>query len=517
MMDTAAGNSGNSGNSGVEAVKLDVHPPALQHSELCPSNKQQQSTNPLHHSLKSVKSVDSVSAIGAFPLGSLRVNDPRESDELVSDLPMENPTSTPACVSGGDVFILDDLPANFTIGCDTTSFNSTQSFPGFRDIPPGVHLIWVAPSESTSSRSGYWIYTPEKDPTQPGHVYVKQWDKFNEVLGDPASQAEERFQKERLEQIFGTLSPYHLRAASTESSHKLALTQGDDSPLDLLGDKNIWYQLTFAIHPALLNRVTSQTRNTWHVTTMDSVAGETGLAGEAQLYASGASHLRFTFPMDVRLIDPEATGADRTRQALDPTRWIINRLECPDGDHQPDDLIGEFQFAFLAGMHLGNQSCLEQWFFLATRVIFRSFGLTIDKPQLARNLIQTFHAQLLYNDRYLQGDVLELMPQHARKLQLALTTYKARLDETLLALGDLCTPDQHSVGVAFSSLESWLWRLGWDLRGEYVRSGNVMLEDGEIVQAELSDFEDEDERGEFAPTVVEMENGREAGLLSWDA
>jgi A1 cistron-splicing factor AAR2 len=142
--------------------------------------------------------------------------------------------------------------------------------------------------------------------------------------------------------------------------------------------------------------------------------------------------------------------------------------------------------------------------------------LVVEKPQLARSLVQTFHAQLLYNGRYLQEDVLGMMPEHAHKLQKALITYKARLDERLLALGDQCTPDQCAVGVAFSSLESWLWTLGWDLRGEYLRSGNVMLEDGEIVQAELSDFEDEDERGEFAPTVVEMQDGREAGLLSWN-
>ncbi|KAI1132978.1 A1 cistron-splicing factor [Nemania abortiva] len=429
-----------------------------------------------------------------------------------------NLSPNPALSSGGDAFILDDLPANFTIGCDTTSFNSTQPFAGFRDIPPGVHLIWVAPSESTSSRSGYWICTPDRDDTQPGRVYVKQWDKFNEVLRDrdPTSRANEQFQTQSLQQIFAQLSPYHLRAASTESSHKLALTQGDDNPPDLLGDQNIWYQLTFAIRPDLLNRVTGQAQDIWHVTTSDSVAGETILAEEAQLYASGTSHLRFIFPMDARLINPEARGAERTRQALDPTGWIIDKLESSSGENNPEDLIGELQFAFLVGMHLGNFSCLEQWFFLATKLIFRSYNLAVDRPRQVRNLIQTFHAQLLYNDRYLQGDVLELMPEHARKLRLALTTYKTHLDEKLLALGGLCTPDQQAVGMAFSSLESWLRQLGWDLSGEYVRSGNVMLEDGEMVQAELSDFEDEDERGEFAPTVVEMENGRETGLLSWD-
>ncbi|KAI0533493.1 A1 cistron-splicing factor [Xylaria digitata] len=425
--------------------------------------------------------------------------------------------SSEASSSGGrDAFILDGLPINFTIGCDTTSFNSAQSFPGFRDIPPGIHLIWVAPSESTSSRSGYWICTPENGDTQLRRVYIKQWDKYDEVLRDPTNQTEERFQNESLEQVVAHLSSYNLRAASTECLHKLAPSQEGDNPSDLLGDQNIWYQLTFAIQPNLLNRVVGQARNAWHVTTADSVAGDTGLAEEAQLYASATSHLQFTFPMDARLINPEATGQEITRQALDPTGWIIDKLENPNGDRCPEDLIGEFQFAFLVGMHLGNFSCLEQWFFLATRLIFRSYSLTIERPEQARNLIQTFHAQLLYNDRYLEGDVLELMPEHARKLQLALTTYKNRLSEKLSALGDLCTPGQHAVGMAFKSLESWLLRLGWDLRGEYVRSGNVMLEDGEMVQAELSDFEEEDERGEFAPLVVEMENGTETGLVSWD-
>ncbi|KAI0195113.1 AAR2 protein [Xylaria flabelliformis] len=420
-------------------------------------------------------------------------------------------------LSGGDVFILDDLPANFTIGCDTTSFNSTKPFPGFRDIPPGAHLIWVAPSESTSSRSGCWIYTPNKDDVQLRRVYVKQWNQFDEVLGDPANPVEEQTQNESLEQKIDQLSPYNLRAASTESSHKLALPQGDGIPPDLLGDQNIWYQLTFAIQPNLLNRITGQTQDIWHVSTTDGVAGDNASAKEAQLYATATSRLRFTFPMDARLISPDATGAERTRQALDPTEWVIQKLEDPSGDNRPEDLTGDLQFSFLVGMHLGNFSCIEQWFYLTTELIFRSYSLTIDRPQQARSLIQTFHAQLLYNNRYLQGDILDLMPEHARKLRLALTTYKTRLDENLRGLGDLSTPDQLAVSIVFSSLESWLLRLGWDLRGDYVRLGNVMLEDGEMVEAELSDFEDEDERGEFAPTIVEMENGTEAGLLSWDS
>ncbi|KAI1502331.1 A1 cistron-splicing factor [Biscogniauxia marginata] len=505
--------------------------------EVCQTPNPQSSSSPSRissadssnqNSLRSVKSVESVSTIGALPLGSLRVKEPRpDGDNIPTPLPipdsaMEPSEASHAFLKSGDVFILDDLPAKFTVGCDTMSFATTKPFPGFRDIPPGAHLIWVAPSESTSSRSAYWLYTPEREPTSLATVYVKQWDNFNEVLNDPASQAEERFQKERLDQIFGNLSPYQFQAATSRPARPSASSQVDPLP-DFLTSTAIWYQLTFAIKPGLLKRITGKTNaSSWPVTSTDGVVGETTLVEESRLYANAPSQFRFVFPMDVHLINPTAEGSERTRQALDPTSWILDKLEgsTSTSDTQSaadDELVGELQFAFLTGMHIGNFSCLEQWWFFATRIVFRSYDLVTERPRLARHLIQTFHAQLVYNDRYLGGDVLEMMPENARRLQRAMVTYKARLDEKLLALGDRCDPDQHAVGVAFSSLEAWLWRLGWDLRGEYVRSGNVMLEDGEVVQAELSDFEDEDERGEFAPVVVEVEeDGRETGLVSWD-
>jgi A1 cistron-splicing factor AAR2 len=41
------------------------------------------------------------------------------------------------------------------------------------------------------------------------------------------------------------------------------------------------------------------------------------------------------------------------------------------------------------------------------------------------------------------------------------------------------------------------------------------LEDGEIIDAALTEFEDEDERGEYAPQIIELdEHGREKGLFS---
>ncbi|KAF3021890.1 hypothetical protein E8E14_004309 [Neopestalotiopsis sp. 37M] len=470
--------------------------------------------------LLSLKSVDSVPVTGAFPFGSLRINEPPEdadTDEMDHATPLTVPDRTPDpadkdadMLQGGDVLILDDLPDIFTIGCDTISFSTTQQFLGFRDIPPGAHLIWVSPLESTSSRSGYWISTPAKEAGSPGKVYVKQWDKFNEVLSEPASQAEERFQRERLGQIFAKLAPYQFKA-STSAVAPPSLTANADPLPSFLSNTTIWQQLTSAIELQLLDRLTGgKKKDTWAINTSDRIAGETSMPEEARLYPTSSAQLTFSFAMDQRLFDPEAAGAERTQQALDPTSWILSRLD------QEDTLLGEVQFAFLTGMHLGNYSCLEQWWYYTTMIVFRSYRLAIDRPALVLRLIQAVHAQLVYNERYLEGaSILDSAPEQARRLQRALTVYKSRLNEQLLSLGERCTPEQGAVGEAFSALESWLWRLGWDLRGDYVRSGKVMLEDGEVIDAELSDFESEDERGEFAAVVVDVdENGRPTDFVS---
>ncbi|KAI0381031.1 hypothetical protein F5Y04DRAFT_90203 [Hypomontagnella monticulosa] len=505
-------------------VTVEIYPPSTPDAiGRLPSNTISAANSPGIRSLKSSKSVESLPAIGAIPLGALRITEPSEEPELEPDTPLTSPdeamepssNSRHAFPTGGDVLILDDLPADFTVGCDAMSFSTKEPFPGFRDIPPGAHLIWVAPSALTSSRSAYWIITPERKEGEPSEVYVKQWDNFNEILNDPASQAEERFQKEKLEQIFHSLSPYQLR--TTSGVLLPPPTQESDHLPSFLRNDTIWSQLTSAINADLLNRITGKTQRSWQVTTQDSVAGQVTMAEEARLYARGKSQLRFLFPIDAPLISATASGEERTRQALDPTTFVLSVLENSTATQRPEDLVGELSFAFLTGMHLGNYACLEQWWFYATKLIFRSFSLAVVRPDLTHRLLRTFHAQLVFNDRFLEGDVLEMMPSHARVLQKALVTYKARLDEQLLALGDRISPAQHAVGAAFSDLEAWLWRLGWDLRGEYVRAGNLMLEDGEVVQAELSDFEDEDERGEFAPVVVQLDGGgRETGLVSWD-
>ena len=55
------------------------------------------------------------------------------------------------------------------------------------------------------------------------------------------------------------------------------------------------------------------------------------------------------------------------------------------------------------------------------------------------------------------------------------------------------------------TLEGWLKEeLGWELNDNFVRRGLLELEDGEQVEVEAGEMEEEDERGEFAPLVVDL-------------
>ena len=50
-------------------------------------------------------------------------------------------------------------------------------------------------------------------------------------------------------------------------------------------------------------------------------------------------------------------------------------------------------------------------------------------------------------------------------------------------------------------MEAYLWKKGWDLRQYAAREGKYQLEDGEYVDAEVKDFDAEDERGKPSPIL----------------
>ncbi|KAK5994558.1 hypothetical protein PT974_05037 [Cladobotryum mycophilum] len=495
----------------------------------------------------SIKSHDSMTVLGVHPFGSLRilehdedastiasnvatVGDDDEDDDAPPPLePPGSPTpkgspsrqeskSPPNSardlpihhMGGGDVVLILELPEVYTVGYDSVSFTA-RHFGGVRDLPPGAHFFWATHPGGESARTGFWIVSTGSD-----NVHVLQWDKFQEGLLE-SSRAEARIQTENIESFHAKLVPYQDPAAVNGNGRtEGAISTGPDR------DLRIWQPLTRNITVQVLNRVAGQQGTSWHVHTTDRIKGDFLLAAELELELRlsktllHSRELKFTFSQHARTFSLTEFGSDRSLAAKDPTSYIIQTLDGSDGDLTEDDIVGELQLAYILGMHLGNDSCIQQWWYMVLKLILKADALIEERPTLAAAFLQTIATQLSYGSDWLEGSILDYSEANNRDLRLALIVYKRRLEEALGALDSDAAPNKRVVGNEFARLEAAVVTFGWDIQGDYLRKGIIMLEDGEEVELEMSELEAEDERGEWAPEIVEFdENGRERGLVSW--
>lgn len=481
----------------------------------------------------SITSHISLRAIGDIPFGELRIHtddDASDSEATETDLrdsgnDAAEPRSPQSCLKSGDIFRLIDLPPKFTVGLDYMAITTDDKVLGFRDIPRGPHFLWVQQPRALS-RCGYWYITKEE-----AVVRVKQWDSYNEVLGDAASQFEVRTQKASIGTIYTQLMPYDLRhrppnsvAPPTHLPSSLAREPGFENH-----PPSMWSQLTKAISEPFLRRVTGKrTADTWLVDSTDCVKGDSNItrnhntASKAYKTVVG-SELDFLFAQDVkdlRLLDSESPR----QLAVDTSTRIMQQLNNDKAPVAQDDIIAELQFTFITGTHLGNAACLEQWWHLVLMIVLRAYRLCILRPYLCQNLLKTLHAQLVYTEEYVEPPqrdkaggpghfiaagpsserlIYQFAPQNRRKLRKALEQYKRRLDEILAPQGKKLAPEQKEVFSAFTALETWLWRHDWDLRAD--------ANDWDIgPDPAMEDSDDEQ------PMIVDLdENGREIGLVSF--
>ncbi|KAL2020378.1 hypothetical protein VTK56DRAFT_8507 [Thermocarpiscus australiensis] len=500
----------------------------------------------------SVKSHVSLRAIGTIPYGQLRVHQDEASDSEVTEketatsgLEEAEPHPPPACLEKGDVFRILDLPSDFVVGLDAIAMTTNQSLPGFREIPPGAHFLWVQQPGGVS-RCGYWFVTGAQ-----GIVRLKQWDGYNEVLGEPASQFEARDQRANIEAVYPTLKPYALlerkdsapalRGAPSNGTPGWAPRTHPDweqSPVLL------WRVLTEAISSEFLGRITGKRGVNEYLVDSTDWAGDLSrgdsLSASRAYVAGVSSELNFLFAQDFRDLQLLDRGPMKARVS-DTSARVQALLSNNSNPITERDILAELQFTFITGLHLSSSACLEQWWNLVLKIVLRAYSLAVSRPALARDLLQTLHAQLFYAEHHVgsssssstttappeQQDsaddgtegssssssatdgpgsdrvVYQYKPQNREKLRLMLAQYKRRLNELLLGLGGRITPAQQAVGRAFEDLEAWLWRYRWDLRGE---------DRPERDRVDVADSEDEDD----PPVVVELdEAGREVGLVSF--
>lgn len=489
----------------------------------------------------SLLSHQSVPVTGTFPLGSLRVHQvmdsprPRQPEARpmadFSDMPaLEDGSSGDIAPLDGDIFVILDLPPNSTVGCDARAINTGASgFKGIRDIPPGPHFVWVS-EPSALSRCGYWFVAQDG-----GRVRVKQWDKYNEVLAEPASKFELRDHRDNVASLYPQLVSFR------HGSDPAAVAGSDDEV------QQLWRQLTSGISEGLLVRVTGRRdASEWLVATSDTAQGEASFPqATTQLYQAivGPRELEFLFPEgDVDLTAAAAgiqhpdhetnasteADADTNAGPPDTSAEILRLVDTPGTGISEADVLGELQLTFLTGLHLSNLSCVDQWWHLVLKVVLRAHRLALLRPRLAAALVRTLHAQMVYDESYIAGggaddakdegtSILDIVPGNKRKLRRALALYRRRLDELLLDLPrDRATAEQGAVGKAFGELEAWCWKFGWDLRtggdGEEERNGTR----GQGRNIGRHDDDNDDDDDDYKPVIVDLDaDGREVGLVSF--
>lgn len=519
-----------------------------------PKPKIERSDSGQSSSKASLLSHQSVPVTGTFPLGSLRVHQvmdsprPRQPETRppadLSDMPpLEDSSDGDAASIDGDIFVILDLPPNSTVGCDARAINTGASgFKGIRDIPLGPHFVWVS-EPSALSRCGYWFVAQDK-----GRVRVKQWDKYNEVLAEPASKFELRDHRENVASLYPQL---------------VSFRHGGDPAAGAASDEEkttqLWSQLTSGISEGLLARVTGRRdASEWLVATSDTAQGEAGFPQTTQLYKAvvGPRELQFLFPEGD--VDLTAAAAERDQQANtsndddadadanpdtsaagppDTSAEILRLVDHPGTGASESDVAGELQLTFLTGLHLSNLSCVDQWWHLVLRVVLRAHRLALLRPRLAAGLLRTLHAQMVYDERCIAGSgggggdddprdqgtsILDIVPGNRRKLRLALGLYRRRLDELLLDLpGGQATAEQGAVGKAFGELEAWFWKFGWDLRtgggGGVGEEKNGIVGRGVNIGRNDDDYDDDDDdEDDYKPVIVDLDaDGREVGLVSF--
>ncbi|KAK4232180.1 AAR2 protein-domain-containing protein [Podospora fimiseda] len=456
----------------------------------------------------SIKSARSVRVTGSHPLGQLRVHRPESIDSTLSDKKKQ----CYECLRKGDVFRIIDLPDDFVVGLDGMAMTTSKSLAGFRDIPQGAHFLWVQ-QPGQISRSGYWFVTDN----MPGQIRMKQWDKYNEVLGPVVSKVEDQAERQDMESRYLEMKPYTLNDAV-----------GNNSSSDWTSTPTgVWRTMTNAISTRYLVRVTSN-RHTqeFHVDTMDCVWGEfrhsttknlTGVSCEFKFITSQIFQ-------DLRALNGTA------HVTMDTAPNVLGLLQS-DPELTEEDIIAELQFSFVMGTYLTNHACLEQWWEMVLKIVIRATGLVGPRPSLLKGLVQTLWAQMLFTEEHVKpenedGGVMMSSccggPNSDRTPYTFKTQMKGKLLKGLVSCekalarefagkdGRKMTHDEAELIAVWDDFAGWLRSVGWDL-GKSIGRDIEKLVGREGGEAE-DDSEDEDDQ----PVIVDLdEDGREVGLVSF--
>jgi A1 cistron-splicing factor AAR2 len=435
---------------------------------------------------------------------------------------------------------LVSLPKSTFIGIDLLTFASSPRFLGITGIPPGWHFLYTSPTTSLSIRHGTWFHVGPS-PQSLAHttlirrvddeqgynyrptseeIYVLKWETEREELLPVIDQDEVERWRARLKQrndvgrrVREGLFPYRQTATSTPSyttngrPNPDTRDGGSDSMVEESSD---WPNLTSHISISLLKHLTTPPSGSLfcNISTTscapqdhDAIPGLSEQDMRQGLFGSEERELHF-LGIDLRRTWREgAVGRERTEGARDRSWALDDVVQRNEGLGEGEwgwEILGEMQICFLMVLTLSNYSCLEEWKRILALVLTSRSAITTHARFFA-SFLSLLHLQLRHcND--VEGGLFDVNTGGDGNFLLELLRGFKR------GLEDVFGEDQREeIGDAMDEVEEWVKReWGWELGNEWLRRGMVELEDGERVEVEVADMEGEDERGEYAPVIVEL-------------
>lgn len=157
-------------------------------------------------------------------------------------------------------------------------------------------------------------------------------------------------------------------------------------------------------------------------------------------------------------------------------------------------ILGELQFCFLMVLTLANYSCLEQWKRLLT------VAMTCKE---ALGEIEGYFVEVL--------DILSLQLKHADDVEGGLFELRDEVGSAWLrALIERFSENvKESGGTQLNRAREEFEKemkenFDWEGKGSVVRRGMLEMEDGERVEVAMDGVDEDEEKGEYAPVVVEL-------------
>ncbi|KAI9845049.1 MAG: hypothetical protein M1830_007570 [Pleopsidium flavum] len=317
-------------------------------------------------------------------------------------------------------------------------------------------------------------------------LIIKKWNAEKEELVAETDQPALLHWRANLGSIWKEgLTPYRQSAATA--------TGNEAEPVE---EKHDWTDLTDSITEGVLSRITGGSSDDWTLTSASSAKQDMeDIPGLSTEDFEPEQELRF-LPVNLKQTWREgAVGRERTEAAQDRS-WALGDLVGTHCRGEESEIVGEMQFTFLMVLTLANYSCLEQWKRILGLVFTCKAALT-ERSGFYVKVLKVLKLQLQHcND--VDGGLFDLSDEGGALLKQLLKQFRRAVD-------DIFREEESTVKNELEELESYLRsQHGWELSDSYVRKGMLELEDGEQVEMEINDLEGEDERGEYAPVIVDL-------------